>query len=260
MDVICHEISHSWWGNGIGCASWDSFWLNEGWTTYTERLAIKAIHGDATRDFEYIVGQKALNDSLKKMPPRYQRLHIPYKQGEDPDDGFSSIPYEKGAQLLLYLERTVGGLGLFSPYIKAYLARFTGRSISTADWFQHLNEYWSAFPEQKEALDKVDWDSWLNGEGLELPVKLVFDTSLADASYALAKRWNEARGSKLDFSSEDIASFSSKQVSLFLETLELQHAFSETEIRKMGSVYTASLDSGNPEIRASLSSLFVVLC
>lgn len=255
--MICHEISHSWFGNSIGCASWSSFWLNEGWTTYCERLAIQAIHGSTTRSFEYIVGQKALDDSLKSMPPRYQRLHIPYKEGEDPDDAFSSIPYEKGAQLLLHLERTVGGLEIFSPYIKAYLARFSGLAISTDDWLNHLNEYWSAFPEQKKALDKVDWDSWLNGEGLTLPVKLKFDTSLADASYALAKRWNEARtSSPSDFSPKDIAEFSSKQVSLFLETLQGQEAYGATEIQKMGEAYAGSFNGGNSEIRVSSPSCF----
>ena len=190
------------------------------------------------------------------MPPRYQRLHIPYEEGEDPDDAFSSIPYEKGAQLLLHLERTVGGLEIFTPYIKAYLSRFTGLAISTEDWLNHFNEYWSAFPEQKKALDKVDWDSWLNGEGLTLPVKLEFDTSLADASYALANRWNEARNSTSHFSSKDIADFSSKQVCMFLETLEGEDVYGEKEIRKMDEVYAASFNGGNPEIRVRTSPRF----
>ena len=42
--------------------------------------------------------------------PAFQRLVVPYAVGEDPDDGYSVIPYEKGASFLLYLERTVGGL------------------------------------------------------------------------------------------------------------------------------------------------------
>lgn len=37
LDVIAHEMSHSWSGNLVTNASWGHFWLNEGWTTYLER-------------------------------------------------------------------------------------------------------------------------------------------------------------------------------------------------------------------------------
>jgi leukotriene-A4 hydrolase len=35
--------------------------------------------------------------------PKYQRLVIDFEPGEDPDDAYSSIPYEKGSNFLLYL-------------------------------------------------------------------------------------------------------------------------------------------------------------
>jgi leukotriene-A4 hydrolase len=175
VDVIAHEICHSWFGNGIGCASWSHFWLNEGWTTYSERLS--STNTEAERGFEYIIGAKALYDSLSKMPPKYQRLVIDYKEGEDPDDGFSSIPYEKGATLLLHLERTVGGLEIWKPYIKAYVDKFMGRSITTDDWLSHFWNYWNACPEAAKKLRAVKWDQWLHGEGMELPEKIEFDTS-----------------------------------------------------------------------------------
>lgn len=37
VDVIAHELSHSWSGNLVTNATWGHFWLNEGWTTYLER-------------------------------------------------------------------------------------------------------------------------------------------------------------------------------------------------------------------------------
>ena len=77
-------MSHSFHGNELSCANWSSFWLNEGFTTFTERKIAYAQRGKAGRDFEYIVGRLALNSALESMKdtPRYQRLHIPYEFGQ----------------------------------------------------------------------------------------------------------------------------------------------------------------------------------
>jgi leukotriene-A4 hydrolase len=53
--VVAHELSHSWFGNLVGCESWSSFWLNESWTTYLERLILHDLQGDAARHFSYII-------------------------------------------------------------------------------------------------------------------------------------------------------------------------------------------------------------
>ena len=34
--LITHELAHAWTGNLITNATWEDFWLNEGWTTYAE--------------------------------------------------------------------------------------------------------------------------------------------------------------------------------------------------------------------------------
>ena len=35
--MIAHELAHSWSGNLVTNASWEHFWLNEGWTMYIQR-------------------------------------------------------------------------------------------------------------------------------------------------------------------------------------------------------------------------------
>lgn len=81
------------------------FWLNEGWTTYIERLLLSLLHCPAERGFSFLIGSKALKDALYQYAdqPKYQRLVIDFEVGEDPDDAYSSIPYEKGANFILYL-------------------------------------------------------------------------------------------------------------------------------------------------------------
>jgi leukotriene-A4 hydrolase len=81
------------------------FWLNEGWTTYMERVLKQILHGPAERSFSYVIGNKALRDDLERYVerPKYQRLVIDFESGEDPDEAYSSVPYEKGANFLLHL-------------------------------------------------------------------------------------------------------------------------------------------------------------
>ncbi|GAA5901564.1 bifunctional aminopeptidase/epoxide hydrolase [Sporobolomyces salmoneus] len=261
VDVLGHEASHSWHGNLISCSDWASFWLNEGWTTYTERLLTGKLHGNpASRDFEYIIGEKAMKDDLKRFDKdglRFgQRLHIPYEKGVDPDDVYSSVAYDKGANFLYCLEKTVGGLEVFNPYHKAFVKKFSGHSISTQDWLDHFWSYWSQFPEKEKLLkEKVDFDAWLNGEGLDLPVKMEYDTSLADASYALAASWDSARSLPREelvkkFSKADIEKFQTNQVIVFLETLAGKDSFEKNQeaIEVMEEVY-GFLETKNPEIK-----------
>jgi leukotriene-A4 hydrolase len=61
-----------------------AFWLNEGWTTYFERVLQQVLHGPLARDFSYIIGAKALVDSLRayESKPKYQRLVIEFEHGE----------------------------------------------------------------------------------------------------------------------------------------------------------------------------------
>lgn len=161
VDVVAHEISHSWFGNGIGCASWRHFWLNEGWTTYLERLIIRATHGEQARQLSFTVGRRGLVDDLARLEPRFQRLVAEYKDYEDPDEGYSQVPYEKGANFLYYLEQTVGGLEVFLPYMKNYVKTFEGYAITTEQWRGHLFHYFGSLKNGEEVvrkLGKVDWD------------------------------------------------------------------------------------------------------
>lgn len=45
VDVIIHEISHSWFGNLVTNASWGEFWLNEGFTMYAQRRISTEVYG-----------------------------------------------------------------------------------------------------------------------------------------------------------------------------------------------------------------------
>ncbi|KAI0271734.1 hypothetical protein BC834DRAFT_950104 [Gloeopeniophorella convolvens] len=257
VDVVVHEATHSWFGNGITHAEATHFWLNEGWTTYIERLLQQFLHSPAERGFQYVIGSTALYEALANYQnkPKYQRLVIDFEAGEDPDDAYSSIPYEKGSNFLLYLaEKTLGGLDVFLPYIRDYVATFQGKSITTWDWKAHLFAYFEKHggQEKLDALNSVDWDAWFYGEGLKLPVEPSYDTTLAESAYDLAARWDKSRSesdvSKLDFTPSDIEHFDSNQKIVFLERLATFAPLPSTHIERIGTLYGVAT-SPNAEIR-----------
>jgi leukotriene-A4 hydrolase len=146
-----------------------------------ERVLLQVLYSPAERGFSYIIGRKGLQDDLKGYTdrPKYQRLVIDFEVGEDPDDAYSQVPYDKGANFILYLgmcqtvigdriealiirpaERTLGGLDSFLPYVRNYVNTFMGQSITTFQWKDHLLQYWekNGSAEQKADLAKVDFD------------------------------------------------------------------------------------------------------
>ncbi|KAH7334057.1 leukotriene-A4 hydrolase [Rhizoctonia solani] len=255
VDVVAHEISHSWFGNNVSCADSGHFWLNEGWTKYTERLLLRTLHGPATRDLSYIIGKKGLVDALEHYQdrPKYQRLVIDYAYGDDPDDAYSVVPYEKGSNFLLYLERLLGGLEVFLPYARDYVNTFRGRSIRTDEWKAHLFDYFEKHggEDKLNLLNSVDWQAWLYGEGTKLPVEVEYDTTLAEKAYQLAAKWDESRGievGNLSFSAKDLDGFSSNQTVVFLERLQRYDPLPASHVKFLGDQY--SLDATmNGEIR-----------
>ncbi|TFK38633.1 peptidase family M1-domain-containing protein [Crucibulum laeve] len=256
VDVVVHELTHSFFGNGVTHAHASHFWLNEGWTTYIERVLQQVLHSPADRGFSFLIGEKALKDSLKQYDdrPKYQRLVIEFEKGEDPDDAYSSIPYEKGANFILHLERTLGGLDVFLPYVKDYVNTFMGKSITTEQWKAHLYGYWEKHggPEKIKTLDSVDWNAWLYGEGHELPVKMKYDMTLAEKAYDLAARWDAARTSdiaQLDFKETDLDDFNGNQIIVFLERLDSLPPLPSSLIFHLGSLYRLS-SSSNAEVRS----------
>ncbi|MDP7115410.1 MAG: M1 family metallopeptidase, partial [Myxococcota bacterium] len=44
--VFAHELAHHWWGDLVTCATWDDIWLNEGFATFSEALAVEYIYGE----------------------------------------------------------------------------------------------------------------------------------------------------------------------------------------------------------------------
>ncbi|WP_257306571.1 M1 family metallopeptidase [Geothrix campi] len=182
VDVVAHELAHSWTGNLVTNASMEHFWLNEGFTVWAERKILRTLHGDDAAALGWAMGQKALEDSLErfKNEPHLTvlRLHL---EGIDPDDAFSSIPYEKGARMVAALEHQVGEAD-FQRFLRDYMDAFRFTSITT--------EQFCAFVDQKlpGALAAVNAKAYLDEPGIPATAPQ-FRSAQLDNLTALAESW-----------------------------------------------------------------------
>jgi len=102
VNVVAHEIAHSWTGNLVTNGSWEHFWLNEGFTVLLERKIIGRLRGEPARQFQASSGFLGLAEAVKLFGEdhNYTRLVPDLSDGADPDDAFSRVPYEKGSYFL----------------------------------------------------------------------------------------------------------------------------------------------------------------
>ncbi|CAL3967739.1 unnamed protein product [Diplocarpon coronariae] len=215
IDVVAHELAHSWSGNLVSNASWEHMWLNEGWTVYLERRIQAAVHGEPHRDFSAIIGWKALEDSVNNFGA---------------DHEFTKLV---GFHFLYYLEKLITKPS-FDKFIPHYFTTWSCKSLDSYEFKATLLDFFSSDKEASRALESVDWDTWFYAPGL--PPKPTFDTSMVDGVYALAKKWESPSYVP---SPSDIVGLSANQIVVFLEKVQLfATPLSPSQSQAMGKAYS----------------------
>lgn len=138
--LIAHELAHSWSGNLVTNATWEDFWLNEGFTVYFEIRIMEALYGKERAEMLALIGRQDLEDELEgfKNTPNDTKLKLDLK-GRNPDDGMNSIAYDKGYLFLRTLEKTVGR-EKFDTFLKNYFQTHAFSTMHTEKFISYLNE------------------------------------------------------------------------------------------------------------------------
>jgi aminopeptidase N len=159
VSLVAHELAHSWSGNLVTNATWRDFWLNEGMTTYVELRLMEALYGAERAAMLDVLARRTLNDEITRLggvSSPETILHIDLA-GRNPDDGMTSIPYEKGAALLRLLERTLGRTR-FDAYLRSYFDRHAFQPITTATFLADLRTHlFAGDPALEERLRIEEW-------------------------------------------------------------------------------------------------------
>jgi len=139
VSLVAHELAHSWSGNLVTNATWDDFWLNEGFTSYFENRIMEAVYGRDAAVQEQVLAWGGLQDELKELAPADTRLHLELT-GRDPDDGMNTIAYDKGAAFLRTIER-IAGREKFDTWMRGYFERNAWRPMTTERFLEDIRTH-----------------------------------------------------------------------------------------------------------------------
>lgn len=235
-------------------ATWEHFWLNEGWTRWLECRIQAKLEGERTGDpaagealYNFLMQDASshLVDAIKTFGDDSPlTLLVPDLEGIDPDDAFSAVPYEKGISFLNHLTDVVGGRAPFEDFARAYIAEFSMRTVTSDEFRTFFVSYCTA---RDVDASGVDWDLWFFAPGM--PPVDTFDLAdtLGEQCVQLVERWMaEHAGRSGGFEAAEFTDWPSKLQIHFLDTLQSRCAAAETPplstatLEKMDALYGLS--------------------
>ncbi len=231
--VVAHEIAHSWTGNLITNRTWGHFWLNEGWTTWLQRRIMNKVEGvSADMDLDAIGGAIHLEQDVELLDKEMTSLVL--KLGDDdPDESYSSVPYEKGFHLIYAIERMVGP-DTFLELVEAYMKKFAYGTVTSEEFKEFCISFWKdtnavAYMKVKE----FPWDKWLYEYGM--PPLPKFNKTLAEEAELLAAAWVDFDAKEADAPNMDISGWTSAQKVCFLDAMltMIQDDSSSSSVKKL---------------------------
>lgn len=157
--VIAHELAHQWFGNLVTMEWWTHLWLNEGFASYIEYLAVDHLFPkwDIWTQFAYQDLGRALElDALKHTHPIEVDVHDPNQISEI----FDAVSYSKGASVIRMLADYIGEKN-FRDGLRYYLRKHSYKNTSTI----HL---WQAFERVSGKTVSEIMKSWTRKPGYPL--------------------------------------------------------------------------------------------
>ncbi|HBB44037.1 MAG: hypothetical protein UW27_C0017G0020 [Parcubacteria group bacterium GW2011_GWA1_44_13] len=136
--VVAHELSHQWFGNLVTMEWWTHLWLNEGFASYIEYLAVDHIFPDWEMWTEFVssdLGNALSLDSLKHTHP----IEVPVHHPDEISEIFDAVSYSKGASVIRMLAEYLGEKD-FRDGLRYYLKKYSYQNTETTDLWGALEK------------------------------------------------------------------------------------------------------------------------
>eukprot|EP00761_Pharyngomonas_kirbyi_P011617 gb/GECH01011643.1/.p1 GENE.gb/GECH01011643.1/~~gb/GECH01011643.1/.p1 ORF type:complete len:937 (+),score=196.25 gb/GECH01011643.1/:1-2811(+) len=136
--VVCHELAHMWFGNLVTMEWWTHLWLNEGFATWVQYMAVDKLFPEWSV-FEQFVSSSAASalelDGLKSSHP----IEVDVGRADTVDQIFDAISYSKGCAVIRMLINYLGK-DKFRSGLISYLKKHMYDNAATTDLWEALSE------------------------------------------------------------------------------------------------------------------------
>ncbi len=174
--VVAHELAHQWFGNLVTMRWWTDLWLNEGFASWIEYLAVDKLFPDWQMWTQFIANeqQSALRlDALDNTHP----IEVPINHPDEIRSIFDAISYNKGASVIHMLHGYLGADD-FREGLRHYLKEHAYKNTST-------NDLWTALEKASGKPVKQFMHAWTSLPGF--PVVTVAKEQITQERFYMQK-------------------------------------------------------------------------
>ncbi|KPL12437.1 MAG: hypothetical protein AMS26_17810 [Bacteroides sp. SM23_62] len=153
FSLVAHELAHQWFGDNVTCASWQDIWINEGFASYAEYLALEQLVSKQEADY----WMERAHDRVYTEPEG--SVYIPEEDATDEFRIFSyALSYQKGAALLHMIRYELNDDAVFFETLANFQKQYADSVATGDDFLRVLNE---------TSGKRFDWffDQWYYGQG-----------------------------------------------------------------------------------------------
>ena len=190
--VVAHELAHQWFGNLVTMEWWTHLWLNEGFASYIEYMAVDKMFPEWNIWSQFLLQDHAPAlrlDSLLTTHPIEVDVHHPDEIGEI----FDEVSYSKGASVIRMLADYLGAKN-FRDGLRHYLKKHSYKNTETI----HL---WESFEHVSKKPVRKMMDAWTrtpgyplvtvdsDGKKMTLSQSRFFISPLSEKKYSGTQSW-----------------------------------------------------------------------
>jgi aminopeptidase N len=150
FELVAHELGHQWWGDNVTCKTWNDIFINEGFASYCEHLALEQFNpSSATSTMLQVHNNVMTQNGGSVYNPDTVNVNRIFS---------SRLSYDKGSAIVHSLRFVINDDNLFFTALKNFQVQFANSTASILDFKTSV--------ENSTGLNLTQFfNQWIFGEG-----------------------------------------------------------------------------------------------